>query len=1524
MATIGNYRAALGDTLKQTAGGIVKGFGYGLKGAALSEMPGLVAATGAFSALSKKANSIEQAKAALAQEPSKTPVETPVVSSPLGGNPFPHMIHLLAQINANTATAANVASASAQAEKYKMMFDEEKAREQAQQNQALIDAIKNSGMGGGPKAGADAAAGAGGGLGGLLSNILGNALGGMLGTVVMGALLGIKNKLKAFIAELVLSAALLFGGPGGTLGKIGGVLGTGARIAGKIGSRFIPYVGWALLAADVAEAGSSLIDLGEKSWKKNAKKNANKPPNAPMEYDAMGNATGVGPDTSENTKGNANSPKSETAQTGANKTSGLLWRVPLTVPYRVSSEFGEKSSLRSAKHDGIDLAVGMGNYVVAAADGILVQVSENKTAGTFAIVDHRNGMTSAYCHLSAGLTQKVGQNVKIGDVIGFVGSTGHSTGPHLHFSLKRGGSPVNPRTFIKFGEANKETTPEAPAKAPSGAPQGDAKRGNFDPTKAQRVPGFAAQANKKLTDNAVTAYYKALKEGKTEEEAKAIATKVAGENPEAKAALEKVSATAKSIEIKPVTPVVADDTSAVKTSTTPLIEMGDASVAESMQDKTPVWVESYLRKVSAKGYYTERETNKRTQEVLKELGGIKENTRLTANEVKSNRITMSKGKFKTPEDILARTNKTFTDSLQRQLTKTISGTLMNALYPGGYKNVSQRTASGQLYRGEQLNKMLGLTPALTKLGTSIFGKQYGPAFGQIFSKAATGYMEVGARSVAQGIFGSMGMNSDQANILGGQILGNLAKGTQQGKLTALEQIIYGVSGGQVALGPETIFAKYGFASPQEGISYMANVLGSSMMAPIDSALGTSPLNMPNMDPRMKTMGAFGGFNGQYGGMPTGMSGPGMPSTGTLQAAAQNNPYLQLNKDGMVVIKDNMPEQTKTIAEQLNVAKQSEIDSRQRFLDAEKGSEERAIAQKMVSESQYEQQILTNRLLESRATTGSGTNISIGGGGGSGGFFSGGGPLAEVGNMALDLGKSAVTSKIVQSLGIKNPYMGMLASFAVNKGLSYVGGKAFDLFKGTEIGQSFSGGLSSLQNSYQMAAPSWAGGYTEGQKAYFNAIDAADADLGAAMTGGEVVKKGAESATSLLPGFEFISEALPYAGAVIKLFKGDIAGAATTAAGVYIGQAIGNMILPGIGGIVGGFLGGFVGGLFGGGGSSPPQPNPQIWRIIRVRGNNNIGAITDLQAPREATPQGWVDFADSMIRVGFNAAKEAEVQTKEQSPFDFIMCTIDKNNVTISLRTGDPTSSGNDLALGAPGKDFSAGKAASQIVKHVADAFKTAYAAKTDAIDKASKILNSKTYGTVSKGLIKELSTGTNKIDVTKEQGVFGATPAQDALILEGRAHTPQAAVGADEYNAATPPMIWSAKEGKYVEAPFTEKMVSVTDDTGFTTQVKQKVYDANALMIDKNGKVIYDTNNNGIDLADIVTPTLSTTSGTITGGTSVAATTGTTGTTGNVNVVTNADNSQTNNQSVNTYYTSLLSKSRNAIRDADVNTALPA
>ena len=1406
MATIGNYGAALGDTLKQSAGGIVKGFGYGLKGAALSEMPGLVAGYGAFSALRKNANSIGQAKAALAQGSAKTPVS----SSAIGGNPFAQMVQQLAQINANTATAANVAKATAKAEQYKMMFEEEKSREQAQQNQALIDAIKNSGMGGGGgKAGEANAAG----TSGLLTNILGNALGGMLGTVIMGALLGLRKKLASFIAQLVLSAALMFGGgAGGKLGKLGGAAWAGAKIAGKIGARFIPYVGWALLAADVAEAAVSIGGSANNSSKQNA--------NPPMDYDAMGNPTGIASNVSENTpKGNSNSPKPSTKQTGANKTSGLLWRVPLRNSYTVTSEHDEKRGPPKYKqnytHKGVDLAVYQGAPVVAAADGMITVNSKDDRSGNYVMMDHGKGYTTFYAHLLMSQASP-GTKVTAGTVIGYVGSSGYSTGPHLHFEIRLNGTSKNPRSFIQLGKkaeltkVDRESEIPKPGNADSGESGGSSKQGNYNKQKSQSVSSLAAQV--------------------------------------AKTAIAKLSSA--------VSPT---------SSTTPLIEMGDAGVAES--------------------YAIKRDNENNKKEVVKQLKSIKENTGVTAKAVKDNRISMSKAKFKTPDQIIAETNKRFTDSLQRQLTKTISGTLMNALYPGGYKNVSQRTASGQMYRGEQLNKLLGLTPQLTKLGTSIFGKQYGPAFGQIFSKAATGYMEVGARSVAQGIFGSMGMNSDQANILGGQILGNLAKGTQQSKVTALEQILYGISGGKVALGPETIFAKYGFATPAEGIGYMANVLGSAAMGPIDSALGTTPANMGNMDPRMRTMGAFGGYNGQYGGQ---------PSTGTLQAATQNNPYMQLNKDGMVVLKDNVPQLTKDTADQLNLAKQAEKDAQQRFLDAEGGSEERAIAQKMVSEAQYEQQILTNRLLASRATTGSGT--TIGGGAGGGGFFSGGGSLAEVGNMAIDLGKSAITQKAVQAMGIKNPYMAMLASFAVNKGLSYVGGKAFDMFAGTEMGKSVTGAFSgfgnTLSNAYGTYAPTWAGGY--------DAATLADLQLGQAMTanaGGT-----AASSSSMLGGFEFM-DALPYVPALVALAKGDVGGAAGYAVGAYAGTAIGASLAEAgfafagpIGAVAGFVIGSLLGGLFS---SKPREPDPAIWRVIRAKGNNNIANIIDLQPPRESPPEGWKNIADQLIRVAFNATKVAETETKELSPFDFIVCWIDKNNIVVSLRTGDPTSTGNDLNLGKLDSSFAAGASASKIVKHVSDAFKAAYAAKSAAIDKASKILNTKSFGSIANDLIKDLKTGTNKLDTTKEQGVFGATVAQDAIIAAGMANKRKAeesvySGGDSGTYSTTPAMVWSMKEGKYVEAGD----------------------NPNLLMYDKNGNPIYDTNNNGIDLADIITATPSNSATTITGGNAASSSS----TPVTVNTV--ADNSQTNNQSVNTYYSSLLSKSRNPIRDASVNAAI--
>jgi hypothetical protein len=460
-------------------------------------------------------------------------------------------------------------------------------------------------------------------------------------------------------------------------------------------------------------------------------------------------------------------------------------------------------------------------------------------------------------------------------------------------------------------------------------------------------------------------------------------------------------------------------------------------------------------------------------------------------------------------------------------------------------------------------------------------------------------------------------------------------------------------------------------------------------------------------------------------------------------------------------------------------------------------------------------------------------------------------------------------------------MNMLASFAVNKGLSYAGNAIFG--GGGGAGASFAaetGGkaLSYLGDAFGSTSLATAGTALQ----YGTAVGSQQTAMLAAQEAGMFASTAGSTAAAGSTLSSTLMTAAPYIFAAIVIFS-----------------------------------------LFK---KKKRQPDPAVWRIIRVKDNNNIDSIIDLQAPRENPPKEFNELADSLIRVGFNATKSAEVSTKKPTPFDFIVCHINKNQVLFSLRTGNPDGAGNDIDLGKPDKTFSAGKAASQIVKHITNAFKAAYAAEATALDKVTADLNKKTFNQLSTGLAKELKTGKGKIDTTINKGVFGDTSVEDAIIMAGRANKPQAATSGDDYNAGTTPMVYSMKEGKYVEAPFEEKMVTVVDsEYGFETQVKRKVYTPNVLMLDKDGNPIYDKNNSGgIDLADIVKPTLTATSGTITSGTTVATTTSATGTTGDVVVTNVADNKQTNNQSVNTYYASTLSKTKNPIKDAMLQTGMPA
>ena len=132
----------------------------------------------------------------------------------------------------------------------------------------------------------------------------------------------------------------------------------------------------------------------------------------------------------------------------ARQSSGRFWSLPLTrpVPGSVSSAFGLTRFINDqprAPHRGVDFRGGMGVPIKACADGVVDLVADHYFSGRSVYVDHGQGVTSVYFHLSKILV-KEGQIVHKGQVVGKMGKTGRATGPHLHFGFYVLGEPVNP------------------------------------------------------------------------------------------------------------------------------------------------------------------------------------------------------------------------------------------------------------------------------------------------------------------------------------------------------------------------------------------------------------------------------------------------------------------------------------------------------------------------------------------------------------------------------------------------------------------------------------------------------------------------------------------------------------------------------------------------------------------------------------------------------------------------------------------------------------------------------------------------------------------------------------------------------------------------------------------------------------------------------------------------------------------------------------------------------------------------
>ncbi len=117
---------------------------------------------------------------------------------------------------------------------------------------------------------------------------------------------------------------------------------------------------------------------------------------------------------------------------------------------RISSTFGyRKAPLAGAStnHKGMDFAAATGTPIYAAADGTVTSARYSGNAGNMIVINHGNGLQTYYMHCSK-IYVSAGTKVSKGQNIGAVGSTGNSTGPHLHFQVMSGGRPVNPMNYL--------------------------------------------------------------------------------------------------------------------------------------------------------------------------------------------------------------------------------------------------------------------------------------------------------------------------------------------------------------------------------------------------------------------------------------------------------------------------------------------------------------------------------------------------------------------------------------------------------------------------------------------------------------------------------------------------------------------------------------------------------------------------------------------------------------------------------------------------------------------------------------------------------------------------------------------------------------------------------------------------------------------------------------------------------------------------------------------------------------------
>ena len=471
--------------------------------------------------------------------------------------------------------------------------------------------------------------------------------------------------------------------------------------------------------------------------------------------------------------------------------------------------------------------------------------------------------------------------------------------------------------------------------------------------------------------------------------------------------------------------------------------------------------------------------------------------------------------FRSNSDIISQVNKTFLQQFRSTATAAFTQAITKGLFPKGFGVSFSQASQDDMYRGQQLQKIFGTDKIITDATTKLLGKQYGPMFAPLFSNLAQGYLEVGSRMAGKAIFqGIGGLDAIETQGITGQVLGNYAAGN---KKLAFEQLLFGASGGAksgIALGPETLFAKYGFANPMEGISYFASALGERATQPFAKLMGADDRSKSIIfDPRTKQhvyadtgapasqadVNAAGmGYGGRVSQTP--IFGPGMNNygmgfdpygttagvNGTFRYNAGGSQFQQIlqSKPGTgpsrsqyfgLTDQQQAAGGAKLIAEQNTMLRaQGEVQNKQLEQQAKLAEEaakrefdiaskkassdaEMAQAQAAYDKALNEAKTSTDRVDTDRVIakldqvggkpSGGGTQVLDKDGNPvtrrSGQLFSQSidkntgqvinDPMKDIGNFAFDMAKNFAGQQLTKD--IKNPYAQMVANFAIQKGLN---------------------------------------------------------------------------------------------------------------------------------------------------------------------------------------------------------------------------------------------------------------------------------------------------------------------------------------------------------------------------------------------------------------------------------------------------------------------------------------------------------